>query len=215
MKAKCFSNKSAEQGITIDKSYVIFAGTCIEDKYGYKTITNIYIQDDLGSLGIYNVKYFNIQSISFDKYSFVSENQAEFLFDTIAYDGFWSKFYSDSPEGLEDYLKAKQDFKKAKMLLYREYTSDELRLRILTESFDERDFIFEFLRVQGNDSFIELAIGLIKDGIEKGVKYYDVEEIFRYLASLKNELVNDFFIEYMSDDVWENENINDIVYNYF
>ena len=123
--------------------------------------------------------------------------------------------YDDSHDGIKDYIKAKNDLKMAKMILYKEYLLEELRVRILKDCLDERDFIFEFLRVEQNDSFIGLAIDIIKNGIKDRVRYFEVDEIFRYLASFKSKSVEDFFIEYMSVDVWENEEINSIVYNYF
>lgn len=215
MKAKCISNKNEKQTITIGNSYVIFAGRCLKDDVGSKLIESIYIQDDNGSIGIYDTTDFQIQSISFEKYTFALKNQDEFFINSIAYDGFWSMFYNDSQEGIEDYYKAKQDLKTAKMILYKEYSLEELRLRIINDSLDERDFIFEFLRIEQNESFIGLAIDLIKDGMKERVKYFEVDEIFKYLASFKNKSVDDFFVEYMSNDVWENEEINSIVYNYF
>ena len=215
MKAKCISNKNEKQAITIGNSYVIFAGRCLNNNVGSKLIVSIYIQDDSGSIGIYDTTDFQIQSISFEKYTFVLKNQDEFLVNNIAYDGFWAMFYNDSQDGIEDYNKAKQNFKTAKMILYKEYSLEELRVKILNDSLDERDFIFEFLRAEQNDSFIGLGIDIIKDGMKERVKYFEVDEIFKYLASFKSKSVEDFFIEYMSDDVWENEEISSIVYNYF
>ncbi len=215
MKAKCISNKNEKLSITIGNSYVIFAGRCIKNDVGSKLIESVYIQDDSGGIGIYDTIDFQIQSISFEKYSFVLKNQDEFIVNSMAYDGFWSMFYSDSQDGIEDYYKAKQDFKTAKIILYKEYSLEELRVRILNDNLDERDFIFEFLRIEQNDSFIGLAIDLIKEGMKEKVKYFEVDEIFKYLASFKNTSVEDFFIEYMSDDIWENDEINSIVYSYF
>lgn len=215
MKAKCISNKSDKHTITIGNSYVIFAGKCLINDNGLKLIISISIQDDSGSIGIYDTTDFLIQSISFEEYTFVTKNQDEFLVNSISYDDFWTMFYNDSQEGLEDYHKAKRDFLAAKMILYKEYSLEELRVRILDDNLDERDFIFEFLRIKHEDSFIELAIDLIKDGMKKRAKYFEVDEIFMYLSSFKNKSVEDFFVEYMSDDVWQNEKINLIVYNYF
>ena len=215
MKAKCISNKNEKQTITIGNSYVIFAGRCLKDNGGPKVIESIYIQDDSGSIAIYNTSDFHIQSISFENYTFLLKNQHEFFANSIAYDGFWTMLYDDSHDGIKDYIKAKNDLKMAKMSLYKEYLLEELRVRILKDCLDERDFIFEFLRVEQNDSFIGLAIDIIKNGIKDRVRYFEVDEIFRYLASFKSKSVEDFFIEYMSVDVWENEEINSIVYNYF
>jgi hypothetical protein len=215
MKAKCISNKNKKRSITIGNSYVIFAGRCLKNNVGSKVIESIYIQDDSGSVGIYDTTDFQIQNISFEKYTFVLKNQDDFLANNIAYDGFWAMLYGDSPDGIEEYNKAKHDFKTAKMILYKEYSLEELRVRILNDSLDERDFIFEFLRIEQNDGFLELAIDIIKDGMKDEVRYFEVDEIFKYLASFKNKSVEDFFIEYTSVDVWENEEINSIVYNYF
>lgn len=214
MKAKCICNRNKEYLITLNDAYVIFGGKCLKVN-DEQTIISIWIQDDTGNIGIYNINDFEIQSITFERYVFVSENQNEFLNNCISYDGFWVGFYNDNPDGLNGYLKAKKAFLSAKMELYREYSECELQAKISSNNLDERDFIFSFLRNEKNSNFIELAIALIKDSMKNNSKYFEVDEIFRYLSSFKNECIQDFFIEYMSNEIWENSEINEIVYNYF
>jgi len=213
MKAVCIS-KEVNSSITVGKSYVIFAGKCRMNADNNREIMNICIQDDSGSIGFYDSSNFNILIQTFNKYSFTSKDQCDFMFDNISYDGFWSMFYNDSQERINDYIRAKKDFIQAKLCLYQEYSLDELRLNIMTDNMDERDFIFDFLKKERNTNFIQFAIQLIKQGMENGVKYYEVEEIFKYLASFKNKMVENFFLELIVEDVWENEKLNEIIYNY-
>ena len=59
------------------------------------------------------------------------------------------------------------------------------------------------------------AIKRIKNAMEGNSKWYEVEKAFEYLTSFKDERVMKFFTEYLSVDYWENDIINNLIYDYF
>jgi len=211
MKAKCIVDN--EYGITKNKNYIIFGGKYFENE-GIKEIKKLHIQNDNGGFAEYSDKYFEISNDNINEYVF-NTNSGEFAFNSIAYPEFLSMLYEDRKEFVSDYLKAKKDLKEAKYCLYSEYSYKDLEERILDENADDEiDFIFSYLKERKDDRFLDIAIDFIKNAIKNNRKAYDVICIFEYLAIFKYESVNEFFVEYMTDDYWGDAEINGIVYNY-
>lgn len=86
------------------------------------------------------------------------------------------------------------------MCLYDELTDEVIESRLKNEPENEQDFIFEYLSVRKNSNYISFAIDKINKAMKSNGKWYEVDVAFKYLSTFQNEMVNDFFIQYMLDD---------------
>lgn len=198
---------------TVDEGYLIYGGNYLTDEEsGHKCIVEILTQDNNGSLVWVSAKSFLIIDMDFGKYIVKKDS---FMFKCIGYEDFISNYYEDRPEKFEFYKKAQSDFFAAKLELYEELSEEMLEKRIMCATQDEQDFIFDYLRIKKNGNYINLAIERIRNAIDKNGKWYEVDKEFEYLASFQSKIVMDFFVEYLTEDYWENDTINNIIYTYF
>lgn len=211
MKAKCIIENEI---VTKGKEYLILGGECLYEGDNIKCISNIYVQIDCGSIALLPSDFFATIELCFDNYSFKDDKKNEFACYPIAYKHFWSMLYEDREGYVDDYLKAKEDLNTAKEILYKEFSLEDIKSRIEEENLDERDFIFKYLSVIMDDRFIDVAINFIKRSMMSDMKYYEVYEIFKYLAFFNKQAICDFFSDYIINDYWENDKINEVVYNY-
>lgn len=211
MIAICRTEK--EINFTYEEGYLIYGCKCLIDKQNErKVITEILTQDNNGSLVYVSADSFLIPDIDFSKYRFIN---TEFFYKSIAYEEFLTYYHEDRIDKIKFYEQAQKDFLEAKSELYEELSDDMLERRLINLDQDERDFIFDFLRLKNNDKFIMWAIKRIKTAMDENRKWYEIEKAFEYLTSFKDERVMKFFTEYLSMDYWENDIINNLIYDYF
>lgn len=210
MIAKCITKK---MNLQINKIYLVFGGRYSENLDGKKIITEILTQVDSESLFYINASFFSISNLDFSHYNLMEEGI--FVYENIAYEDFISNYYEERVEEYDKYKKAQEDFLTAKMCLYDELSDEIIEERLNNEHQNEQDFIFEYLRIRKNSKYISFAIEKINRAINSNGKWYEVDTAFKYLSTFKNEIVSDFFIKYMLDDYWGNQDINKIVYDYF
>ena len=211
MIAICTTEK--EINFTYEEGYLIYGGNYLIDKQNErKIITEILTQHNDGSLVYVSADSFLIPDIDFGKYRFINNG---FFYKNIAYEEFLTYYHEDRMDKIKFYEQAQKDFLAAKLELYEELSDDMLQWRLDNLDQDEQDFIFDFLRLKNNDKYITWAIKRIKNAMERNRKWYEVEKAFEYLTSFKDKRVMKFFTEYLSMDYWENDIINNLIYDYF
>lgn len=209
MKVKCIDN-GKNPALTITKNYIVYAGEfTLNDEI--KEYTLFKIENDHGSVISYNSKCFTISSDNNNDYinKKVEENKYNFNYKSIAYWEFWSMLYDEAGNSIEDFRTAKQE-------LYRsELNKEEILNRLNSDNIDERNFIVELLREDRNCEFIDEIIRICKIQLDKWKNNNDLDVLFNYLSDFKNETVNQFFIDYLSENEKGNEILSKIVYKYF
>lgn len=209
MKVKCIDN-GKNVALTINKNYIVYAGEFTLNE-GSKEYILFKIENDHGSIIPYNSKYFTISSNDNNNYinEKVGENKYDFNYRSIAYWEFWSMLYDEAVNSIEDFRIAKQE-------LYRsELNKEEILNRLSGDNVDERDFIVELLREDKKCEFIDDIIGICKTQLDQWKDNNDLDTLFNYLSEFKNETVNQFFIDYLSENEKGNEILDKIVYKYF
>ena len=209
MKIKCIENKGCPY-ITVNKNYIVYAGEfTVED--GFKEYSVFKIEDDYGSVIPYESKYFSIIINNNTNYikEEVGENKYEFNYKIIAYKEFWSMLYDEAGGSIEDFRTAKNE-------LYRsELNKEEILNRLGSDNIDERNFVVNLLTEDKNQEFIEYIIKICKIQSDQWKDNYNLETLFKYLSGFKDETINQFFIDYLSENEKGNEKSDKIVYNYF
>lgn len=209
MKIKCIENKGCPY-ITVNKNYIVYAGEFTVEN-GFKEYNVFKIEDDYGSVIPYESKYFSIISNNNANYikEEVGENKYEFNYKVIAYKEFWSMLYDEAGNSIEDFRVAKNE-------LYRsELNKEEILNRLGSDNIDERNFIVNLLTEEKNEEFIENIIKICKTQLDQWKDNYNLDILFNYLSGFKNETINEFFIDYLSENEKGNKKLDKIVYNYF
>lgn len=209
MRVKCIEN-SNRPNITINKIYTVYEGEFIADKCERQYVM-FKIQDDYGSVIPYDAKYFEISSNKNPNYleKKLSESKYRFTHKFISYDKFWSMLYDEAGTSLDDFWSAKKDIYKLEM------SREEICEVIKGDNQDELDFILELLLETKDSSFIEEVIRLSHKQLNERMLNQNVETAFLYLSEFKNDCVNNFFIEYLTENERGNEKLDKIVSNYF
>ncbi len=209
MKVKCIDN-GKNPALTINKDYIVYAGEfTLNDEI--KEYTLFKIENDHGSVIPYNSKYFTISSDNNNDYinEKVEKNKYGFNYRSIAYWEFWSMLYDEAGNSIEDFRTAKQE-------LYRsELNKEEILNRLNSDNIDERNLIVELLREDKNCGFIDEISRICKIQLDQWKNNNDLDVLFNYLSDFKNETVNQFFIDYLSENEKGNEILDNIVYKYF
>lgn len=210
MRVKCINNKEKTHRLTLNKNYTVYeAQSSIGDQ---STQYNLYrIEDDYGSVIPYESSNFEILSEVNDNYNkkILDNNEVILIHSFIDIKYFWSRFYDDDPEMIELFIKAKKD-------IYRnEMTNEEVFGIIDRDNSDERDFLIDMLIDNKDDNYIEKIITICKEKLSKWENGESLETSFKYLSTFKNDKVNDFFIEYLSENEKGNDVLDKIVYDYF
>lgn len=210
MRVKCKNNKSKEQRLTLNKNYSVYeAEYLIKD--GIKEYIIFKIEDDYGSVIPYEANNFEIISDLNNNYTkeVIGDNKVALTHSFISTKYFWAKLYDDDYEMIRLFIKAKKD------IYISEMKNDEILEIINGNNFDERDFVIDMLIDQRNDYFIENIIRICKIQLEKWIDNSNLETLFKYLSTFENDKVNEFFIDYLSENEKGNEILDNIVYNYF
>ncbi|TVX94884.1 hypothetical protein [Cohnella terricola] len=209
MRVKCIEN-SNRHNITINKMYTVYEGEYIADAYERQYVM-FKIQNDYGSVIPYDAQYFEISSDKNPNYleKEVSENKYRFTHKFISYDKFWSMFYDEAGTSLDDFRSAKKDIYKLEM------SRGEICEIIKGDNQDELDFILELLLETNDSNFIEEVIRLSHKQLNERMLNQNVETVFLYVSNFKNDCVNNFFIEYLSENEKGNEKLDKIVIDYF
>lgn len=210
MRVKCINNKEKTHRLTLNKNYTVYeAQSSIGDQ---PTQYNLYrIEDDYGSVIPYESSNFEILSEVNDNYNkkILDNNEVILIHSFIDIKYFWARFYDDDPEMIELFIKAKKD------IYDNEMTNKEIVRIIDQDNSDERDFLIDMLIDNKDDNYIEKIISICKEKLSKWENSESLETSFKYLSTFKNDKVNDFFIEYLSETEEENDVLDKIVYDYF
>lgn len=209
LKVKCIDN-GKEPALTINENYIVYGGEFTLND-GVKKFILFKIENDHGSVIPYNSEYFTISSDNNNDYinEKVGENKYEFNYRSIAYWGFWSMLYDEAGNSIEDFIIAKKE-------LYRgELKQEEILNKLNSNNIDERNFIVELLREDKNCKFIDDIIRICKIQLDEWKDDSDLDVLFAYLSEFKNEMVNQFFIDYLSENGKGNKILDMIVYKYF
>ncbi|SHJ97401.1 hypothetical protein SAMN05444401_0257 [Clostridium amylolyticum] len=210
MRVKCKNNKNKEQRLTLNKNYSVYeAEYLIKD--GIKEYITFKIEDDYGSVIPYEANNFEIISDLNNNYTkeVIGDNEVALTHSFISTKYFWAKLYDDDHEMIRLFIKAKKDIYSSEM------KNDEILEIINGNNFDERDFVIDMLIDQRNDYFIENIIRICKIQLEKWIDNSNLETLFKYLSTFENDKVNEFFIDYLSENEKGNEILDNIVYDYF
>jgi hypothetical protein len=210
MRVKCIDNKNKLPNITVNEIYTVYEGEFIV-RFNEKHYIVFKIQDDYGSVIPYDAKYFDIISDENTNYieKKISEDKYKFTHKFICYDKFWSMFYDEVGTSLDDFWIAKKDIYKLEM------GKEEICEIIKGDNEDERDFILELLLETRDNYFIEEVIRLCYKQLNGWTLNQNFEIVFLYLSQFKNDCINDFFIEYLSEYEKGNEKLDKIVSDYF
>ena len=209
MRVKCKNNKSKEQRLTLNKNYSVYeAEYLIKD--GIKEYIIFKIEDDYGSVIPYEANNFEIILDLNNNYTkeVIGDNKVVLMHSFINVKYFWAKLYDDDYEMIRLFIKAKKDIYSNEMM------NEEILEIINGNNFDERDFVIDMLINQRNNYFIENIIRICKIQLEKWRDNSNLETLFKYLSTFENDKVNDFFIDYLSENEKGHEVLDEIVYNY-
>lgn len=209
MKVKCIDN-SNQPALTINKNYIVYAGEFTLNN-GIKEYTLFKIENDYNSIIPYNSKYFTINSNNNNDYvdEQLAENKYAFNYRSIAYWEFWSMLYDEAGNSIQDYTIAKKE-------LYRsELNTQEILKKLNNDDIDESNFIVELLREDKNCEFIDDIIRICKIRLNEWNDTSDLDVLFIYLSEFNHETINDFFIDYLSENEKGNEKLDKIVFKYF
>ncbi|MDO5558753.1 MAG: hypothetical protein Q4F95_04055 [Oscillospiraceae bacterium] len=210
MRVKCIINKEKTHRLTLNKNYTVYEAKCSTGDQ--PTQYNLYrIEDDYGSVIPYESRNFEILSEVNDNYNkkILDNNEVILIHSFIDIKYFWARFYDDDPEMIELFIKAKKD------IYSNEMTNKEIFEIIDQDNSDERDFLIDMLIDNKDDNYIEKIITICKEKLSKWENSESLESLFKYLCTFKNDKVNDFFIEYLSENEKGNDVLDKIVYKYF
>lgn len=211
MKVKCIKNNK-NIGLTINKNYIVYAGEFVLNN-GIKNYIFFKIEYDNGSVIPYEASNFIIISYNYENYierEINDKNRYEFNYKSIAYWEFWSMFYDEVGNSIQDFLIAKRE------LCIKEFCYDDILSILNSDNLDEKEFIIEILTLEKNDTFIKYIIKICKEKLDKYNKINELIFLFTYLKEFKsNEEINNFFIEYLSENEKGNNLLDNIVYRYF
>ncbi|PJI09251.1 MULTISPECIES: hypothetical protein [Clostridium] len=210
MRVKCIENSNKLPNITVSKIYTVYEGEFITISKE-KHYVMLKIEDDYGSVIPYDAGYFKIISDKNTNYveTKIAENKYKFTHKFISYDFFGSMLYDGVGTSLDDFSEAKKDIYKLEM------SKEEMHEIIKGDNEDERDFILELAIEVRNDCFAEDVIRLCHKQLNEWKMDKSLETSFLYLSNFKNDCVNDFFIEYLSENEKGNEKLDKIVIDYF
>lgn len=209
MRVKCINNKNKEHRLTLNKNYSVYEAEYV-DKEATKEYIIFKIEDDYGSVIPYDANNFEVILECNNNYvrKQLDDSKVILTHSFITDKYFWSRVYDDDCEMKKLFIKAKKD-------IISEMTKEEILEIISGDNFDERDFIMDVLTEQKNDYFIEIILKTCKIQLDKWIDNSNLETLFKYLSIFKNDSVNDFFIEYLSENEKGNEILDNIVYKYF
>ncbi|MEC1262254.1 hypothetical protein P9D34_17890 [Bacillus swezeyi] len=211
MRVKCIEKDNRVPDITKNKIYSVYEGE-FKNKFKEKKYISFRIQDDYGSVIPYEAKYFEIISNKNTNYveKKIAEDTHKFIHKFISYDGFWSMLYDEEGTSLDDFWRAKKDIYKLEM------SKDEMHEILQGENEDERDFILDLLIEVKDDHFIEDAIKLGRKHLHEWIiNNQSLETLFFYISCFKDDRIDDFFIEYLSENEKGNDKLDKIVNDYF
>lgn len=210
MRVKCIERDNSLPDITQNKIYSVFECEFIknDEEINYNSFR---IQDNYGSVIPYEAKYFKIISSNNSNYveKKIAEDKYKLTHKFISYNGFWAMFYEEDGTSLDDFWRAKKD------IYIQEMSQDEMREILQGENQDERDFILELLMETKDDYFIEDSIKIGRKQLKEWTTNHSLETLFLYISRFKNEKIDNFFIEYLSENEKGNDKLDRIVSDYF
>ncbi|MEM5011300.1 hypothetical protein WKH57_11315 [Niallia taxi] len=208
MRVKCINNSNLY--ITENKIYTVYEGEFIQTSGG-KKFTLLKIEDDYGSIIPYEAQFFSVVSNNIENYviSKIEEEKYKLTHKYISYKGFWSMLYEEMGTSLDDFWAAKKDIYKKEMSI------EEMKGILAGVNDDEKDFILELLIENKDNHFIDEVIQICRKKLHENKITESNDLLFKYLNEFQDDRVNDFFIEYLTDNYDVNEEINKIVSSYF
>ncbi|MBC2391238.1 hypothetical protein [Listeria booriae] len=208
MIVKCVSNEK-NRYITTGKRYSVISG-------GYEFINServfdsYRIMDDMGTLSIYKATNFTIISDCLNDYEISqNDNIDDFVHKGVSYVTFYEDYYNDI-------IDAKVRLESVQIEIYRcECSKDELIIFLCSDIYSNENYILlKALSEQLNELDIEALISYFNsEFLSQNVDF--AEEFLHLLSKYKNENVYQYFLDYFSAHVGENQNIDQIISTYF
>ncbi|MFX3651384.1 MAG: hypothetical protein ACE3K2_06215 [Paenibacillus sp.] len=203
-------NKSEMQiDISIDKKYTVFEIESIPSGEQYYRIEN-----DANRILSYDATLFNVISdkLSGEWIVLNKPNQSSTrLPEEIAYLTFWEDFYNDEPKAL-------RAFKQVKSRVYlEELEASEITNILESDNQDEIHFVLNaFIRAKCG-TYTKEVIRFAKTKLSDDL--YSEDDIlwtaFKYLSLFQEEDINDFFVYYLTNIELGNDELTEVVSNYF
>ncbi|WP_413407273.1 hypothetical protein [Paenibacillus amylolyticus] len=137
-------------------------------------------------------------------------NSSALLPKQFAYLSFWEDYYNDELEALKKFNMVKEQ------LLQEELEEKEVREIIELENEDNIRFVLNFLSKSEDNRFIDQVIQYVKSNLEKN---YGVDNTtllaFKYLNLFNQNEVEDFFLYYLTNIEFGDDQLTAIVNEYF
>ncbi|MBC2169679.1 hypothetical protein [Listeria booriae] len=208
MIVKCVSNEK-NRYITTGKRYSVISG-------GYEFINServfdsYRIMDDMGTLSIYKATNFTIISDCLNDYEISqNDNIDDFVHKGVSYVTFYEDYYNDI-------IDAKVRLESVQIEIYRcECSKDELIIFLCSDIYSNENYILlKALSEQLNEFDIGVLISYFSsEFLSQNIDF--AEELLYLLSKYKNENVYQYFLDYFSAHVGENQNIDQIISTYF
>ncbi|MBC2003292.1 hypothetical protein HCA78_05880 [Listeria booriae] len=208
MIVKCVSNEK-NRYITTGKRYSVISG-------GYQFINSersfdsYRIIDDMGTLSIYEATDFTIISDCLNDYEISqNDNIDDFVHKGVSYVTFYEDYYNDI-------IDAKVRLESVQIEIYRcECSKDELIIFLCSDIYSNENYILlKALSKQLNEFDIEALVSYFNsEFLSQNIDF--AEEFLYLLSKYKNENVYQYFLDYFSAHVGENQNIDQIISTYF
>lgn len=168
------------------------------------------IMDDMGTLSIYKATNFTIISDCLNDYEISqNDNIDDFVHKGVSYVTFYEDYYNDI-------IDAKVRLESVQIEIYRcECSKDELIIFLCSDIYSNENYILlKALSEQLNEFDIGVLISYFSsEFLSQNIDF--AEELLYLLSKYKNENVYQYFLDYFSAHVGENQNIDQIISTYF
>ncbi|WP_133120407.1 hypothetical protein NSQ20_05230 [Paenibacillus sp. FSL K6-1122] len=209
MRVQLKDTLALQTNLSFDQKYIVF-----EIESAPSGDTYYRIENDAMRVVPYDSSLFNVVSdkLNGDWTILDKPNQSSArLPREIAYMTFWEEFYNDEPKAL-------RAFNQSKARLYLEEL-DDTEIKDILESNNEEEiyFVLNTLIRTKCDTFTNEMIQFAKKRLEEN--RYPEDNIllatFQYLSLFQEEHINEFFVYYLTNIELGNDELTEIVSNYF
>ncbi|MHC1748028.1 MAG: hypothetical protein AB9856_06505 [Cellulosilyticaceae bacterium] len=170
------------------------------------------LENDIGQIRAYKANMFDVECSKLSStwiFNKKNENNYSIIAKDIAYNSFWEDFYNDDNIAVLKLLNVKSQ-------IYLEDLSDSEIAGIIKDAPEEKlELILNALTQEKNNKFIEQVIDCCKLQLNKYSNESLLISAFRYLSTFKQNQVEEFFIEFLSTTLTNNEELIQIVNRYF
>lgn len=197
-----------QENISMNKKYIVYSVETSKNGEEFYRIEN-----DARQVVPYSISLFEIVSdkVNSDWILWNKPNNSSALLPKqFAYLSFWEDYYNDELEALKKFNMVKEQ------LLQEELEEKEVREIIELENEDNIRFVLNFLSKSEDNRFIDQVIQYVKSNLEKN---YGVDNTtllaFKYLNLFNQNEVEDFFLYYLTNIEFGDDQLTAIVNEYF